>query len=209
MEEFRRGMVLTFDTEERGALVIEHQNWLADSVSRWMDVNAHWIAYSTPLEAAIGRIRDAEGGNNPVQAMVCGTLETMAGAEKHLMSAPFGGRVTVLKTEYPKRDLSMLDVVNAGCSKGHAVERLARHFGVGAKDVMAIGDNYNDKEMLEFAGIPMVMGNASEQLKGRGWMVTRSNDEDGVAAALQLICGAELLGLDAEMESAPGIEIEK
>jgi hydroxymethylpyrimidine pyrophosphatase-like HAD family hydrolase len=55
---------------------------------------------------------------------------------------------------------------------------------------MAIGDNYNDIEMLEFAGVPVIMGNACDELKQNGWMVTRSNNESGVAAAIeQLILG--------------------
>lgn len=50
---------------------------------------------------------------------------------------------------------------------------------------MAIGDNYNDLEMLEYAGLPVVMGNASEELKQNGWRVTASNAENGVAAVLE------------------------
>jgi hypothetical protein len=50
---------------------------------------------------------------------------------------------------------------------------------------MAIGDNYNDIEMLAFAGRPFIMGNASEELRDRGWTRTRSNSENGVAAAIE------------------------
>jgi hydroxymethylpyrimidine pyrophosphatase-like HAD family hydrolase len=54
---------------------------------------------------------------------------------------------------------------------------------------MAIGDNHNDVEMLEFAGHPVIMGNACEELRGRGWSVTLGNDQCGVAAALTEIIG--------------------
>jgi hydroxymethylpyrimidine pyrophosphatase-like HAD family hydrolase len=50
---------------------------------------------------------------------------------------------------------------------------------------MAIGDNYNDVEMLEFAGLPVIMGNASEDLKQNGWKVTASNAESGVAVVVE------------------------
>jgi hydroxymethylpyrimidine pyrophosphatase-like HAD family hydrolase len=99
------------------------------------------------------------------------------------------GSVTVLRTEYPERDLSMIDVLNAGCSKGHALERWASHRGFGREEVMAVGDNHNDVEMLEFAGHPVIMGNACEELRARGWTVTRSNAECGVAAAVELALG--------------------
>jgi len=57
---------------------------------------------------------------------------------------------------------------------------------------MAIGDNYNDIEMLVFAGIPVIMGNASAELRGRGWMVTGLHDEAGVAQAVeQVLSGAK------------------
>ena len=52
---------------------------------------------------------------------------------------------------------------------------------------MAIGDNYNDIEMLAFAGYPFIMGNASEELRGRGWPVTLPNDQSGIAAALEQV----------------------
>ncbi len=99
------------------------------------------------------------------------------------------GTVTVLRTEYPERDLSMIDVLNAGCSKGHALERWAAHRGYRREEVMAVGDNHNDVEMLEFAGHPVIMGNACEELRSRGWTVTLSNDACGIAAAVELASG--------------------
>ena len=58
---------------------------------------------------------------------------------------------------------------------------------------MAVGDNYNDIEMLVFAGHPFIMGNASEELRTRGWTLTRSNAESGVSAAIaHMLNGAAL-----------------
>ena len=57
--------------------------------------------------------------------------------------------------------------------------------GVSREEVMAIGDNHNDLEMLEFAGIPVVMGNSVPELKTFGWHETGTNDESGVAAAIK------------------------
>ncbi len=77
--------------------------------------------------------------------------------------------------------------LNAGCSKGHAVERWAAYRGIRREQVMAIGDNYNDIEMLAFAGQPFIMGNASQELLSRGWTLTRSNAQSGVAAAIEFV----------------------
>ncbi len=88
------------------------------------------------------------------------------------------------------RDLSIVDVLKEGCSKGHALERWANYRGIAREQVMAIGDNYNDIEMLAFAGLPFIMGNASEELRRRnGWAVTLPNDQSGVAAAIEQVMG--------------------
>ena len=81
--------------------------------------------------------------------------------------------------------MSLVDVLQAGCSKGAALRDLARERGCAREEVMAIGDNLNDLEMLEFAGLPVVMGNAIADLKGRGWPTTASNDDAGVARAVE------------------------
>jgi len=52
---------------------------------------------------------------------------------------------------------------------------------------MAIGDNYNDIEMLAFAGHPFIMGNAADDLRRPGWHVTLPNDQCGVAAAVEQV----------------------
>ena len=50
---------------------------------------------------------------------------------------------------------------------------------------MAIGDNLNDIEMLTYAGVPVIMGNAVDDLKGRGWLETAANNDAGVADAIR------------------------
>jgi hydroxymethylpyrimidine pyrophosphatase-like HAD family hydrolase len=121
--------------------------------------------------------------------MFCGTIPRMRQALEALASAGLDERVTVLRTEYPERDLSIVDVLNHGCSKGHALERWAHYRSIPRDQVMAIGDNFNDIEMLEFAGRPFIMGNASEELRRRGWTVTGSNAEYGVAGAIEQVMG--------------------
>jgi Cof subfamily protein (haloacid dehalogenase superfamily) len=178
MQEFRGNTVLTFDKETKGAIVLEHLDELGPSIRRWLEKNMEYIEFVVPIEKALV--------TDPVQAMFCGTMERMTLALRALESAGMDGQVTVLRTEYPARDLSMIDVLNAGCSKGHALERWAKYRGFRRDEVMAVGDNHNDVEMLEFAGHPVIMGNACEELRARGWKITRGNDACGVAAAVEL-----------------------
>jgi Cof subfamily protein (haloacid dehalogenase superfamily) len=188
MQEFRGNTVLTFDAETKGAIVIERLDELNGSIRRWLEKNMPYIDFVIPLESAL--VKD------PVQAMFCGTMDRMGKALRALDLAGLDNRVTILRTEYPERDLSMIDVLNAGCSKGHALERWAAHRGYHRAEVMAIGDNHNDVEMLEFAGYPVIMGNACEELRSRGWRVTGTNGECGIATAI-----GEILDPNGESES--------
>jgi hypothetical protein len=183
MQEFRGQTVLTFDREGKGTIIVEHLAELEASIQRWLEKNLEYIDFVIPIENALT--------TDPVQAMFCGPLALMQQVLRLLESC--GLPITVLRTEYPGRDLSIVDVLKAGCSKGHALERWTQYRNLTPDQVMAVGDNYNDIEMLAFAGHPFIMGNASEELRGRGWTLTRSNAESGVAAAIQhVLNGAEI-----------------
>jgi Cof subfamily protein (haloacid dehalogenase superfamily) len=186
MQEFRGNTVLTFDKETKGAIVLERLDELGPSIRRWLEKNMEYIEFVVPIEKALV--------TDPVQAMFCGTLARMGAALRLLEQAGMDGLVTILRTEYADRDLSMIDVLNAGCSKGHALERWAAYRGYPRAEVMAVGDNHNDIEMLEFAGYPVIMGNACAELRARGWRVTRGNHECGVAAAVELALGMPIGG---------------
>ena len=181
MREFRGNTVLTFDTEGKGAIVLEHMNELNVSIQRWLEKNLQYIDFVIPIEDSLT--------SDPVQAMFCGPIERMQRALGVLADGNLAQDITVLRTEYPVRDLSIVDVLNQGCSKGHALERWANYRGIPREQVMAIGDNYNDIEMLAFAGRPFIMGNAAEELRRNGWAVTLSNDQSGVAAAIEQVLG--------------------
>jgi len=186
MLEFRGHTVLTFDKETKGAIVLEHLDDLNESIRRWLEKNMEYIEFVVPIENAL--VAD------PVQAMFCGSVAKMKLALTALERSGMDGLITVLRTEYPARDLSMIDVLNAGCSKGHALERWANYRGIAREEVMAIGDNHNDIEMLAFAGHPVIMGNACEELLERGWAVTLGNDRCGVAAAVDAVLERTVVG---------------
>jgi Cof subfamily protein (haloacid dehalogenase superfamily) len=175
MQEFRGQTVLTFDANGPGTIVIERLDEIEGSIQRWLEKNRQYIQFVVPIENALT--------TDPVQAMFCGPVAKMQRVLQVLGSC--GLPITVLRTEYPGRDLSIVDVLNAGCSKGHALERWVKHRRITREQVMAVGDNYNDIEMLAFAGHPFIMRNASKELRSRGWKLTRSNAESGVAAAIE------------------------
>jgi Cof subfamily protein (haloacid dehalogenase superfamily) len=181
MKEFRGNTVLTFDTETKGAIVLEQMEELGASIQKWLEKNIEYIEFMIPVEDSLT--------SDPVQAMFCGRIERMQQALAALSASGLDGEITGLRTEYVARDLSLVDVLNRDCSKGHALERWANFRGIPREQVMAIGDNYNDIEMLAFAGVPFIMGNASADLRANGWRETLSNDQCGVAAALEQVLG--------------------
>lgn len=204
VKEFRGTLVLTFDKvradgeDDRGALVCERMDELNASISRWMEVNEPYFEHVSPIEHALD---DAA----PIQMMLCGPIDRMRHAEAHLLTDPRitnvdgpcapGIEVTLHRTEYPHRDLCILDILPAECSKASALLHLAKLRGVQATEILAIGDNWNDVPMFQAAGRAAVMANAPADLREladqRGWAVAPSNDEDGVAAVIEAVLAGD------------------
>ncbi len=202
LEEFRNALVITFDKvgpdgeDARGALVVEHLEELHGSIEKWMIANEPYIAHMIPIESALE-------GDEPIQMMLCGTIERMRRAEARMLESPrvaalgvphvedMGIEITLARTEYPERDLSIVDILPAGCGKGPALLRLAAARGIQSTEILSIGDNWNDLSMLEIAGRSVLMGNAPQDLKDiaaeRGWPIGGLHHEDGVAEAIEAV----------------------
>ncbi len=122
--------------------------------------------------------------HDPIQMMFsghCEPMEVFAASLKTTMA----GRVQLFKTRYRSIDLTILDVLSVTASKGASVAALAAQHGITSEEVMAIGDNFNDLTMLRYAGKPLVMGNAEDELKALGFELTDTNEADGVAKAIE------------------------
>jgi hydroxymethylpyrimidine pyrophosphatase-like HAD family hydrolase len=137
--------------------------------------NQSLIAQSVPLEDAL--VED------PIQVMFNGGVEAMRSLVESLRRETRACAVSL--TEYVHRDFSLIDVTAPSATKGRALAWRAQQLGVARDEVMAVGDNFNDLEMLEFAGVPVVMANAVSGLKERGWAVTGDNDHAGLADAIR------------------------
>jgi len=176
-------MVFTFDREGPGELVLESLETLHERISLWVEANRPWIREVRPLERAF------DDGEAPVQGMVCGGTVEMRQAESWLAASPYAPVIEVHRTEYPVRDLTILDILPPGCSKGTALGRLAEQRGMRPEEILAIGDNWNDLEMLEYAGQPVVMVSGAPDLvelaRSRRWQLAPGNDEDGVASIVE------------------------
>ena len=188
----RDGAAVTFDRPREGQIVYETIDWDHPLHSRFFTANRPFLAEASPLETCL--VED------PVQVMFTGGCSDMRRLFNALRAAATpelpaestavveeepGHRYSVALTEYEFRDFSLVDVLCAGCSKGSALSDWAAARGFAREEVMAVGDNLNDIEMLEFAGRPVIMGNAISDLKARGWTATDTNDNAGVARAIE------------------------
>ena len=173
--DWRDCAALLFDRP--GIQVIFERLGLEDERRRkYYELNRDAVIEHSPLEACLD--------DDPIQIMYSGPVEQMRALRRYLRTNG-DCDFSVSITEYEHRDFALVDVMAPGCSKGFAVAEWATRRGYTRDEVMAIGDNLNDLEMLEFAGVSVVMGNAPTALLSGGWFVTGSNDEAGVAAAIR------------------------
>jgi len=173
----RDAAALIFDRDVDRQVVFETMDWMHPGRKGYWAKNQSLIAQCVPLEDAL--IED------PIQVMFNGGVGAMRALAAELRREV--ADVAVSLTEYVHRDFSLVDVTAPTATKGRALAWRAEQLGLTRDEVMAVGDNFNDIEMLEFAGTPVVMGNAVPDLKLRGWHITAHQDEDGLAEAISLL----------------------
>lgn len=140
------------------------------------------------LERSRQHVREVEDAavleEDPMQVMLGGppaAMEEVRPALDHLVK----GRARIERTTYPRTGVEILDVLHAEVGKAQAVAFLQARYGASAEETLAIGDNWNDREMLEQAGTGFVMGGGDPELLKLGLPVLPSSDEDGVAVAIE------------------------
>ena len=173
----RGGVAIIFDRSDAGQYVYESIDWSHPQRQRYYERNHVYMTQTSPLETALDE--------DPVQVAFTGGVEEMRVLAGHVRALPCARQLTLTLTEYADRDFSLFDITAHGCSKGATLSDWAARRGVRPAEVMAVGDNLNDRDMLEFAGHPVVMGNAVPELKRRGWPSTASHDEGGLAQAIE------------------------
>lgn len=119
-----------------------------------------------------------------IQIMFSGELSAVQEIDRCLSDSGATALTRLSRTYYPAKGVGILDVLNRECSKGRALEYLANYYGYAPEEILAIGDNHNDLEMLQYAGLGVVVANCVQELKSMGFTQTSSNDDLGVARTL-------------------------
>ena len=173
----QQGVAVIFDRPDARQYTYDGIDWRHPQRAWYYERNRAFMTRAEPIEAALT--------DDPVQVSYTGGVGDMRALAADVRRLPVAGELAITLTEYPEREFSLLDLTAGGCSKGAALASWARRLGVERQAVMAVGDNLNDREMLEFAGAPVVMGNAVEPLKALGWPLTAPHDECGLADAIE------------------------
>ncbi len=143
--------------------------------------------YLARAEGEVRRVPDlvaAAGTEEPIQVMFGGERAEMDPLHCRL-AEELAGAARVERTVYASSGVVLLDVLHPGVGKAEALSFLQERWGIAASETLAIGDNWNDREMVERSGLGFVMANADPELLALGLPVLPSNDDDGVARAIE------------------------
>jgi hydroxymethylpyrimidine pyrophosphatase-like HAD family hydrolase len=177
-DAFRELASVCFNRPFENQVIYEHIDWEDPLRGAYFQRNREYLGEMAPLRDCLTE--------DPIQVMFTGYANQVREVESFLTQLPFASEFSLAMTVYDKRDFGLVDVIAPGCSKGATLAEWVRRRGWSRDEVMAIGDNLNDLEMLQFAGLPVVMANGVPELKALGWPETLSNEQGGVAAAIEL-----------------------
>jgi len=161
------------------------EGWLiVDAAARPSGLVGHYLDRSREDVRIVPDLLLAVAAEDPIQVMFGGTQEEM-GALLPALAEALGAEARIERTVYPTNGVVLLDVLHPAAGKARALAFLQGRWGIAAAETLAIGDNWNDREMVEAAGIGFVMGNADPDLLALGLPALPANDEDGVARAIE------------------------
>ena len=129
----------------------------------------------TPIVAGDLAMVAAQG---PTKVLFRDTPDRIAGLQKEVLPY-FSGKLNCF-ISLP----ILLEFVDINTSKGVAMQKIGERYDIAQGEMVAIGDSFNDADMIRYAGLGVAMGNAPQQIKDIADAVTSTNDEDGVAEAI-------------------------
>lgn len=151
---------------------VEHPRSANGWRERYLEANADKVFQVDGLEQVLSR--------DPAQIAVAGRGSSMHELEAEL--AEYGDRIgIILSRSTLVGDYWCMEIVPAGVSKAKSLAFLGERYGIGSERMISIGDNFNDLDMIEYAGLGVAMGNAPDTVRRAADLVAPTNDADGVA----------------------------
>ncbi len=153
-----------------------HHDWFTDKVDRWIEQE------SAITHSVINRIDFSallEDGFCANKILCMGEPDEIDRAEKYLKQIGF------IHLNIHKSKPTYLEITNVNASKKQGIEKLLHAYKISPQEIIAIGDNFNDIDMLQYAGTSVVMGNAPAEVKKVATFITDTNNNDGIAKAIE------------------------
>lgn len=163
------------------------REWFSEVKDAWTDHEQKIMDVPVEVGPIASLIKDWSARNiGPNKMMVMSEPDNIAQIQQHLRSI-YNGRLNI----YPSK-ATYLEVMDTRGSKANAVKFVSERLGIAREEVIAMGDNYNDVEMIQFAGVGVAMGNAPDDIKAIADHVTDTNNNDGVRKAMEKFFGLRL-----------------
>jgi Cof subfamily protein (haloacid dehalogenase superfamily) len=157
------------------------REWFADASDEWIEHEQKIMDNKIKIAPfpELLRVWTARGaGAGPNKMMVMSEPDSIAATEQHLLS--LYDHTLNIYTSKP----TYLEIMAAEASKSHAVRFLIGRMNISREETIAMGDSFNDREMIQFAGMGVAMGNAPDEIKAVAGYTTDTNNNDGVQLAL-------------------------
>lgn len=160
--------------KEKISFQLFHKDWLVmENKTKWNDI---YLRYSELKSLIVPDVNHyLKNQDSPLSFIYLGKKEEMERLQK-IITERLQDSITIA-CAHP----NLLEVVAPGISKGIALKELAAMSKIPLSQTIAIGDNYNDVEMLKMAGLGVAMGNAPQEVKDAADYITKDNENDGIA----------------------------
>lgn len=146
------------------------------------NVDDHYVQYEYGINDMNGKEIDSfkDYVKEPVNKVLLTGEPDYVGSILEDFKAPFGDKLSIYRSAP-----FFVEIMAQGINKAASLDRLVKHMGITCEEVIAFGDGYNDLSMIEYAGMGVSMANGVDEIKEKADFVTLSNDEDGIAYALE------------------------
>lgn len=153
-----------------------YDQWIVDNTQNPWVIQEAGIINGSPIQRVLSSYIEEDHDTHKILCM--GPPEDVERLVQQIKNEVTGISVYKSKGTY-------LEIMDEMVSKSYAIQELEGIFNITYRELMAIGDNYNDMDMILYAGLGIAMGNAPEEVKKIADWVTSSNDEDGLKIGLE------------------------
>ena len=156
--------------------IYSDERWIIEKADKWSKIESDIICRKPEILGFDNLTTNLNCEVNKI--LVIGDEAEISEINK-LLNEELGDKLNIYQSKS-----TYLEIMNKDVSKPKAIEKLLSLYDIDPSEIVAIGDNYNDMDMLKYAGVGIAMGNAPRKVKDSSDFITLSNDEDGIVTAV-------------------------